>query len=218
MQTPRVHRSASEFIEISDTHYGLGFGSYSYRGERAVGHGGDWIGWKTLMTMLPERGIGVAVFTNRDLSEVPEILTYFIFDRLCGKEPVAWFDRFRERRRKFLASQLDIDPQAKKAVCRTGTRPSHDLIEYTGEYEHPGYGSIAITLDGGGLHWGYRGLSAPLAHRHYDTFELPEVSDHFFPDKLAISFATDREGNIASLSAPFEPMVKDIVFTLPARD
>ena len=28
-----------------------------------------------------------------------------------------------------------------------------------------GYGSIAITLDGGGLHWGYRGLSAPLAHR-----------------------------------------------------
>ena len=37
--------------------------------------------------------------------------------------------------------------------------------------------------------------------------------------KLAISFATDREGNIASLSAPFEPMVKDIVFIrLPARD
>jgi CubicO group peptidase (beta-lactamase class C family) len=53
MQTPRVHVSPSEFSEIGDSHYGLGFGSYSYRGERAVGHSGGWIGWSTLMNMLP---------------------------------------------------------------------------------------------------------------------------------------------------------------------
>jgi hypothetical protein len=56
-------------------------------------------------------------------------------------------------------------------------------------------------------------MSAPLAHRHYETFELPEASDRLLPDRLAISFFTDREGNIASLAAPFEPLVKDIVFT-----
>jgi hypothetical protein len=62
-------------------------------------------------------------------------------------------------------------------------------------------------------------MSEPLAHRHYDTFELPEAPGRLLPDGLAISFSTDREGNIASLGAPFEPLVKDIVFTLvPAGD
>ena len=62
-------------------------------------------------------------------------------------------------------------------------------------------------------------MSEPLAHRHYDTFELPEAPDRLLPDRLAISFSTDREGNIASLAAPFEPLVKDIVFTRnPAGD
>ena len=62
-------------------------------------------------------------------------------------------------------------------------------------------------------------MSELLAHRHYDTFELPEAPDRLLPARLAISFSTDREGNIASLAAPFEPLVKDIVFTrIPAGD
>jgi len=218
MQKPRVHAGTSEFGEIGDLHYGLGFSAYRYRGERAVAHGGGWLGWGTLMSMLPERGIGVAVFTNRDPSPVTDILTNLIFDRVCGTAPIPWLDRFRERRRKALA-QLDIDRNARPALRRMNTRPSHELAEYAGEYEHPGYGRIVITQAGDGLHWAYRGLSAPLAHRHYDTFELPEAAGRLFPDRLAISFSTDRDGNIASLSAPFEPLVKDIVFArIPAGD
>jgi hypothetical protein len=39
------------------------------------------------------------------------------------------------------------------------------------------------------------------------------VPDRLLPDRLAITFLTDREGNVVNLSAPLEPMVKDIVFT-----
>ena len=55
-------------------------------------------------------------------------------------------------------------------------------------------------------------MSATLEHRHYDTFDLSEAPERLLPDHLPISFATDREGNIARLSAPFEPLVSDIVF------
>ncbi len=110
-------------------------------------------------------------------------------------------------------AQLDIDRQARKATRRPNIRPSHDLPDYAGDYDHPGYGRITITHAEGKLNWAYRGMSEPLAHRHYDTFELPEAPDRLLPDRLAISFSTDREGNIASLAAPFEPLVKDIVFT-----
>jgi uncharacterized protein DUF3471 len=167
------------------------------------------------MKMLPDRGVGVAVFTNRNQSMVPEILANYVFDRVCGKEPIPWLDRLRDRRRKFVA-QLDVDRQARKAARRPDTRPSHDLADYAGDYEHPGYGRMTITYAEGKLHRAYRGMSEPLAHRHYDTFELPEAPDRLLPDRLAISFFTDREGDIASLAAPFEPLVKDIVFTRTA--
>jgi CubicO group peptidase (beta-lactamase class C family) len=211
MQTPRVHVATLEFSEIGDTHYGLGFRCHHYRGERAVGHSGGWIGWSTLMTLLPDRGIGVVLLTNRAPGPVVEIVTNFVLDRLLGKPTVPWFDRFRERHRAFIA-QLETDRQTRAAARRTGTRPSHDLADYAGDYEHPGYGRIAITQAGEALHWAYRGMSATLEHRHYDTFDLPEAPERLLPDRLPITFATDREGNIARLSAPFEPLVGDIVF------
>jgi CubicO group peptidase (beta-lactamase class C family) len=212
LQTPRVHVAAPEFAEYGDQHYGLGFRSRSYRGERVVFHGGGFIGCGTLMTMLPDRGVGVAVFTNRDPSAVTDIAANYVFDRVCGKEPLPWLDRLRELRRKFVA-QLEIDRQARKATRRLNTRPSHDLADYAGDYDHPGYGRITISHAEGQLNWAYRGMSERLAHRHYDTFELPEAPDRLLPDRLAVSFSTDREANIASLAAPFEPLVKDIVFT-----
>jgi CubicO group peptidase (beta-lactamase class C family) len=124
LQTPRVHMAASEFAEYDDVHYGFGLSSHSYRGERVVWHGGGFIGCGTLMTMLPNRGVGVAVFTNRDQSAVPEILANYIFDRVCGKEPVPWLDRYRERRRKFVA-QLDVDRRGSEsdAAARYAAQP-----------------------------------------------------------------------------------------------
>ncbi len=218
LHAPRVYVTASEFAEIGDVHYGLGFGSQTYRGERVVGHSGGWIGWSTLLTMLPDRGVGVVVLTNSSDNPVPSILANYVFDRACGQEPVQWLERYRERRRKAVV-QRDVDRQAHQVFRRPNTRPSHDLADYVGDYDHPGYGRMSITEAGNELRWTYRGMSAPLAHRHYDIFELPEAPERPLPDQLAISFSTDREGNITSLSAPLDPLVKDILFTrIPAGD
>jgi hypothetical protein len=151
------------------------------------------------------------VLTNHAPGPVTEIVSLFVLDRMCGKPPVPWFDRLRERRRAMIV-QGDIDRQTRTAARRADTQPSHELAEYAGDYEHPGYGRIAITQAGDALHWAYRGMSATLEHRHYDTFDLPEAPERLLPDRLPISFATDREGNIARLSAPLEPLVTDIVF------
>lgn len=211
MQEPRVHSSPPEFAEFGHFHYGLGFGSMTYRGERVVGHSGGWLGWSTLMRLMPERGLGVAVFCNRGGAPIPGILINYVSDRICGKEPVPWLDRFRDLRRKALA-QREIDDQTRQAGWKPNTRPSHALAEYAGNYEHPAYGRITITQAGESLHWAYRTFSGPLSHRHYDTFEVPRVPYELNPDHLAITFTTDRDGNVASLSAQFEPLVADIVF------
>jgi hypothetical protein len=175
------------------------------------------------MMMLPDRGVGVAVLANSAMVPVfaPHTFANYVFDRVCGKEPIPWLDRFREQRRKFVAQQ-DADRQAPKATPRPDARPSRDLADYAGDYQHPGYGQIAITHAQGTLNFAYRGMSEPLTHRHHDTFELPEAPaspGRLLPGRLAISFSTDREGNIASLAVPFEPLVKDIVFArIPGGD
>lgn len=211
LHAPRVYNSSPGFAEFGEAHYGLGFQSQSYRGDRVISHGGGWNGWGTLMTLVPDFGIGVAVLTNRSPSEVPQTLTWYIIDRLRGREPVNWRERFRKQRDESVA-QMQVNKNAREEARHNNTRPAHDLPDYAGDYEHPAYGMMSIKEEGGALHWSWRGMLATMAHRHYETFELPEVPDRLLPDMLAITFLTDREGNIVSLSAPLEPMVKDIVF------
>ena len=134
-----------------------------------------------------------------------------MLDRVCGKEPVRWLERLRDLRRKALA-QEEIDEQTRQTSRKRNAPPSHELSDYIGSYEHPAYGRMIITRTGDSLHWAYRTFSVPLAHRHYETFEVPRLPYELNPDGLAISFTTDRDGNVASLSAQLEAMVADIVF------
>jgi CubicO group peptidase (beta-lactamase class C family) len=211
LHAPRVYNSSPSHAEFGDAHCGLGFRCNSYRGDRLVEHGGGWTGWNTLMTLLPDHGIGVAVFTNRSPNQVPWTLTLHIIDRLRGREPVEWRERFRKRRDEFL-SHMQADKDAREKARHANTRPAHGLAAYAGDYDHPAYGVMSIREQDGALHWSWRGMVAALTHRHYETFETPEVPDRLLPDRLAITFLTDRDGNIVSLSAPLEPTVGDIVF------
>jgi hypothetical protein len=212
LHAPRVRiPTQSPYAEFGDAHYGLGFQCISYRGDRLVWHGGGWPGWNTQMTLVPDFGIGVAVFTNRSPNGVTEALTSYIIDRLRGREPVGWRERFRRRRDELIAN-IPADKEARKKARHANTRPAHERAAYVGDYEHPAYGVMSIREQDGALHWSWRGLFAEMIHRHYETFELPEVPDRPLPDGLDITFLTDRDGSIVSLSAPLEPAVRDIVF------
>ena len=211
LHAPLAHIRKSEFSEFGDAHYGLGFQSNTYRGDRHVSHGGGWTGWGSFMTLVPDAGIGVAVLTNRSPSEIPPILTWYIIDRLRGREPVDWLARFRKMRDEFIA-HIPVDKEAREKSRHKDTRPAHASSAYAGDYAHPAYGVISIREQDGALHWSWRGMGAPLSHRHFETFVTPEIVDKLHPDNLPITFQTDREGKIVHLSVPLEPMVKDIVF------
>jgi CubicO group peptidase (beta-lactamase class C family) len=211
LHAPRVHYTEPGPPEFAEAHYGLGFRRQTYRGDRIVFHGGGWPGWGALMTLVPDHGIGVAVLTNRSPSEVLRTLTWHIIDRLRGRDPIEWRERFRKAHIEAVAKTL-ADKKARDAARHKNTRPAHELGAYAGDYDHPAYGVMSIREQDGGLHWSWRGMFAEMNHWHYETFELPEAPDRLLPDRLTITFLTDREGNIASLSAPLEPMVRDIVF------
>jgi len=211
LHTPLAHVGKSEFSEFGHGHYALGFQSNTYRGDRLMWHGGGWNGWGSLMTLVPDEGIGVAVLTNRSPSAVPQILIWYIIDRLRGREAVDWFTRFHKMRDDFIA-HIPVDKEAREKARRKNTQPAHALSAYAADYAHPAYGVISIRERDDTLHWSWRGMGAALSHWHFETFVTPEIIDQLHPDNLPITFQTDRDGNIVHLSAPLEPMVKDIVF------
>lgn len=74
-----------------------------------------------------------------------------------------------------------------------GARPSRDLADYAGEYEHPAYGVVRIASNDAALRWQGLGLDLPISHRHYDLFELGADWSIWFENKT-VQFHTDREG------------------------
>jgi hypothetical protein len=86
------------------------------------------------------------------------------------------------------------------------------LDAYTGEYEHPGYGTLTITLEEGTLRPRLGTLDMSLTHRHYETFDLEwhELGDqsHIFP----LMFLSDPDGDITALTVPLEPSVEPLQF------
>jgi hypothetical protein len=158
---------------------------------------------------MPQEKLGVVVLTNMSGSGFPFVTIFNAYDRLLGLKPAPWLERVQKEEKEGEAALKAGKAKAEAKKVR-GTRPSHALEAYTGQYEHPGYGVLAVSKGEKGLVAEFNGLKFPLKHYHYDIFEMVYEQ---FEITLKASFATDVKGTISSISAPFEPSVKDIVFT-----
>jgi hypothetical protein len=210
LTVPQTYIGRSNFSEIGDVHYGLGFEIAHYRGERHIVHGGAWSGYTCEIRMLPDRGFGVAVLTNGHWHSGCAVISLSVLDRLLRFDPLPWFERLRAQAAA-LRAQRPKEIAARSATIRPGTRPSHDLPDYAGDYEHPAYGVVRIVRDDSALRWHGLGLDLPISHRHYDVFELGADLSIWF-ENMIVQFHADREGDIASLALRLEPAVGPIVF------
>ena len=185
--------------------YGLGWVAGSYRGHRLLEHGGGVDGFLTECMLLPDDGIGVAVMTNTTSSVMTPVVAYRILDELLGLEPLDWFSSFKPRYDTIMAGMREAR-QARRVVPDAPLpRP---LDAYAGEYEHPGYGTLTLTLEDGVLRPRLGTLDLSLAHRHYETFDLEwhELGDesHLFP----LMFLSDPAGDLTALTVPFESLIE----------
>jgi CubicO group peptidase (beta-lactamase class C family) len=191
--------------------YGLGWMIGRYREHRLVEHGGGIDGYITECILLPDDGIGVVVLTNTSSSAMAPVVANRVLDELLGLEPLDWFSEVKERYDAAVAGARDV--RAVRRVVPDAPRP-RPLDAYAGEYEHPGYGTFTISLDGDVLKPSFGTLDLSLAHRHYETFDLEwhELGDqgHIFP----LMFFSDADGDVTSLTVPFETSIEPLRFDL----
>lgn len=192
LQTPHIPCSLNPWEEhnIPLQTYGLGWFIESYRGTTVVHHGGHIDGFSSLVSFMPDVGMGIAVLANRTYVPVPEIVTRSIYDTELGFD-TDWNAYYRERQQSLeVSSNQTTRAQSNQEGAR---QTSHDLPAYAGLYDNPGYGQMTVHYDEESLVLHYNELSFALTHIHYDVFEFTYTS---FNLTRAASFQTGLNGEI----------------------
>jgi CubicO group peptidase (beta-lactamase class C family) len=196
--TPKTNFSlAKGYTEIVNPIYGVGRDMSSYRGHFLTLHGGALPGFYSQISFMPKDNIGVIVFVLGDQSvSLENVITYNIYERMLGLSQTPW----GERRLNEISAGKAIAKEArgKATVGKVmGTKPSHPLDAYPGEYENPAYGSIFITKKDDAFQFALHNIKMPLTHFHYDRFDTPnDEADGLF----SVNFTTNPQGDISGLS------------------
>lgn len=212
MHTPQmVLGSLPTEPELAPACYGLGWFIDGYRGHLRIQHGGGIDGFTALVTLFPNDDLGICALTNKNGNPLPEFVVRAIADRVFGLEHRDWSGEALKRRelQKQAAEEGEEHDEAERIQ---GTSPHHALADYAGEYLHPGYGSLDVTLVEEALWLTYNGISAPLEHWHFETFRAGKNPDDPAFEGIKFQFETDVDGRVVALTVPFEASVDRIRF------
>ena len=130
--------------ENPDVHmfgYGLAWGMNSYRGHYRVEHGGGIDGFSTSTGFFPSDSIGIFVVSNQGTPTTS--IRNFIADRMLKLSYRPWGKTALADKVKG-DSTARVSPNKDSLNRKTGTKYSHDINDYSGNFENKGYGIIKI--------------------------------------------------------------------------
>ena len=130
-----------QYKEILYSSYGMAWMIVPYRGHLMLQHGGGIDGFTALVGFMPQDDIGVVILTNLNGTPLTGILLQGICDRLLGLDQIDWNARSREAVNKARAAAEKAQKEADRDR-KSGTKPSHPLEDYAGDFENPGYGTV----------------------------------------------------------------------------
>lgn len=194
---------------LSQYTYGLGWFLTSYRGHSLAWHWGTAYGFSTMIAFLPDEGYAVAVLCNRGQSQLPDILTYNIFDRVLGLPVEDWAGRFRREAEEEKKSAQVPPPQP--TAREASAKPSHPIADYAGTYHHEGFGTIIIQQQEESLVAIFNNYRIQLKPAGFDVFKA--VHEDFNPlADQSLQFRLDVDGRIDALLWDVEANVPRGVF------
>ena len=177
--------------------YGLGFGLADYRGYQRVQHSGGLPGYLSLVTMIPEQKLGVAVLTNQESGFAFSAITYRIVDHYLGARPMDYATIFKRLRDKQRAEFAEAD-RATAGARDSTSGPSLPLEKYAGAYEDAWYGDIPIGVENGKLVIRFAhtpSLVGDLVHWQHDTF-VARWRDRELRADAFVTFALNPDGTV----------------------
>ncbi|WP_018759258.1 serine hydrolase [Paenibacillus terrigena] len=196
--------------------YSLGWSIEPYRGHQVLHHGGGIDGFTAEVAFSPDENMGIVIFANKNGSPLPLILRHNLFDRLLGLDEIDWSGRIRGTGKENETENQDEthqpEEEAKEQISANEPENlTHQLHEYIGTYEHPGYGELVIEMIENNLQVTFNSIQLTLNRVKNHAFELEYKS---FQLKTPATFHSDVNDQIVrvAIKMQLEPGTKDIEF------
>ena len=164
---------------------GMGCESYHFLRYRVIEKNGALNGVRTIVTLIPERHVGIAVFANKQLTVFPEAVRAEFLEREVGP---SGRDLQAEIRGQQAAWNALVDVPKPPA----GSKPlARDLGSLVGRYRSSLFGETMVERDAGELRMviGPRAFPGRLAHWSGDTFLLTFDNPDIAPGLLTFAFS-----------------------------
>jgi len=129
--------------------YALGWFVQQFRDRRLVWHSGGLSGQITHTALLPEQGIGLALWSNVEDGAAISYLRYALLDHLIGAPVLDWVAAARRAKAKNEAEARALVASGDAKAPPGG--PSLPLSAYAGRYRDPWYGDVVVAERGGRL-------------------------------------------------------------------
>ena len=197
--------------------YALGLFVSDYRGHLQLKHSGGLPGYLSLVTMIPDQRLGVAVLTNQESSDAFNAIMLRAIDAYLGAAPLDYLAHYAARRDTARA-QLARTSRRVAAARDSTSGPSLAPAKYAGRYEDVWYGDVGITLEGGKLVMRFAHtpqLVGDMIHWQHDTFLVRWRDRELRADAYA-TFALNADGSIDQLR--IVPASDEVDFSFDFQD
>jgi CubicO group peptidase (beta-lactamase class C family) len=177
--------------------YALGLDVRDYRGYLVIDHTGGLPGYVSIVTLLPERNLGVAILTNAEATSAFYALTQQIVDYDLGAPAMDWPAAYLKRDARIAERTARAVGESSSARDAT-SKPSLPFAKYAGVYTDAWYGDVAIEESAGKLVLRFTrtpALTGDLEHWQYDTFVVRWRDRELRADAF-VTFALDPDGSI----------------------
>jgi CubicO group peptidase (beta-lactamase class C family) len=141
-------------------HYGLGWMTASYKGQRLLTHSGGTAGFTSELTFMPDAGLGIVVLTNaQNAGLFTAGVRSRIFELVFGqpRDP-KYSTRLEETRKRFEQTTANVQRLDGRAAA------------YSGRYQNPSLGEVDLRVDGGKLILDIPGLPTELRTLDNETY------------------------------------------------
>lgn len=204
--------------------YALGWFVDTYAGNQLYWHTGSWPGSGSLVGFMPKQEFGFAVMGNsNDARAVGKAIYIHLLEKMLGlndaagqDSPVRTSEGSKKEDESVGSAMKRLFPDKERSHAIQHALP---IEEYTGTYQHPGYGPLPLSLKEGML-------SANLEDRVIATrVDLAHVNGEFFLGKsyspsgggigtsyFRVRFEVGVEGRVKGVGMEIEPALKEMIW------
>jgi CubicO group peptidase (beta-lactamase class C family) len=134
--------------------YGLGWQIGKYKNDKVIYHHGGFTGYRSHISYMPDKKIGVAVLVNNDFAgnRIADLFATYAYDSLNGMEGLdaEYTKQLADSVDQYAKAKLQMKANYAQRASRT-SQLTMQLVEYLGKYKSDHFGTIEVSEKEGGL-------------------------------------------------------------------